>query len=521
MGPAAWVVQGDARRIPLRDESVQCVVTSPPYWGLRDYRLEPLVWGREEEAAGCDHEWGQELPGHHPGQVEQTKWKDAEAAGKGQTAASGSFCARCSAWCGSLGLEPTPELYLEHLVEIFREVRRVLRRDGVCWLNMGDCYATGAGKVGGAPGGGEQGAWWAGDVDRLRDKKRGYRGERLDNTDGGGVARRKTVGIGPMTQPNRMPLPGLKAKDLVGMPWALAFALRADGWWLRRDIIWSKPNPMPESVEDRPSSSHEYLFLLAKSERYYYDRIAILEPAAYAHEAKWDADRKTGKSTRRFSSAKVPAGWNSGPTSDDLLGRHPARAKTAVDPHAGGRRQAPEPGEQDAFSVMPDGQLGRNRRSVWEIATAPFPGAHFATFPPALVIPCIKAGTSERGACIGCGAPWKPVIETDYFNDTTTNGRPARGNNVKGLQAEAGELEGGKTLASGVRTRRIDTTLGWRSTCSCGLEALRPCVVLDPFAGAGTVLMVAQELGRIGIGLDLKWEYLLMARKRTAQGVLL
>src|SRR6266550_1548866 len=173
------LIQADARNIPLADNSVHCCVTSPPYWGLRDYGT--------------------------PGQ---------------------------------LGLETTPDEYLTVMVDVFREVWRVLREDGTLWLNMGDCYATGAGKVG----------------------ECGH------------------VYYGPMTQPNRMPIEGLKAKDLVGMPWRLAFALQADGWWLRSDIIWSKRNPMPESVTDRPTKSHEHLFLLAKSERYYYDAEAIREP---------------------------------------------------------------------------------------------------------------------------------------------------------------------------------------------------------------------------------------------------
>ena len=161
-----------------------------------------------------------------------------------------AFCRRCGAWQGQLGLEPTPELYVEHMVEVFREVKRVLRDDGTLWMNMGDSYATGAGKVGECPGGGEQGERW----------KAGRGTHTAENS-----GRPRLAAMGPMTQPNRLPLPGLKPKDLVGIPWRLAFALQADGWWLRSDIIWAKPNPMPESVTDRPTKAHEYLFLLAKS----------------------------------------------------------------------------------------------------------------------------------------------------------------------------------------------------------------------------------------------------------------
>jgi DNA modification methylase len=186
-----------------------------------------------------------------------------------------NFCRLCGAWLGSLGLEPTPELYVEHIVQVFREIRRVLRKDGTLWINLGDSYATGAGSVGNCPGGGgEQGARWAGDVDRIRDEKRGYRGDRLANGHGTSpeILRRKTrvgsnraqrgdgkgegVPYGPMTQPNRMPIVGCKPKDMVGIPWLVAFALRADSWYLRQDIIWSKPNPMPESVQGSHYSRH-------------------------------------------------------------------------------------------------------------------------------------------------------------------------------------------------------------------------------------------------------------------------
>jgi DNA modification methylase len=187
MAMTVQIIQGDCRDVlkTLPDASVNCCVTSPPYWGLRDY--------------GCD---------------------------------------------GQLGLERTPEEYVAKMVEVFRDVRRVLRDDGTLWLNLGDSYATGAGNVGERPGGGAQGDNWQ----------------------------------GAMTSPNRMPIHGLKPKDLVGIPWRVAFALQADGWYLRQDIIWHKPNPMPESVQDRCTKAHEYIFLLAKSERYFYDADAIAEP---------------------------------------------------------------------------------------------------------------------------------------------------------------------------------------------------------------------------------------------------
>jgi DNA modification methylase len=224
-----------------------------------------------------------------------------------------------------LGLEPTPEEYVAHMVEVFREVRRVLRDDGVLWLNLGDSYA--AGKLG-----------------------------RDDSGDNGRFG-------GPRIEPKqRSAPPGLKPKDLVGIPWRVAFALQADGWWLRADCIWAKPNPMPESVTDRPTKSHEYLFLLAKSERYYYDQDAVREP----HSRLWDESNGGSIATGRMAAANGAMGD---------MSTHP--------------KGYPLPNP-----------TGRNRRSVWTIATKPYSGAHFATFPEKLVEPCILAGCPAGGTVL-------------------------------------------------------------------------------------------------------------------------
>lgn len=192
----------------------QTCVTSPPYWGLRDYGV-----------------------------------------------------------AGQIGLEPTPEQFVATMVDVFRLVRDALADDGTLWLNLGDSYATGAGRVGNAPGGGAQGERWRG----------GHEG--------------KHGQVGPMTQPNRLPIAGLKPKDLIGIPWRVALALQADGWYLRSDIIWHKPNPMPESIKDRPTKAHEYLFLLAKSERYFYDAEAIKESCSE-------------NTNERRAQWKTPDGWD-------------------------------------------------------------------------------------------------------------------------------------------------------------------------------------------------------------------
>lgn len=274
------VVVGDCvdvmRQMP--DESVNCCVTSPPYWGLRDYGVE-----------------------------------------------------------GQLGLEKTPEEFVGKMVAVFREVRRVLRGDGTLWLNLGDSYANKRGNTEDKPG--------------------------FDNMAAGDGA---SLAIGH----NRL-VSGLKNKDLCGMPWRVAFALQADGWYLRRDIIWSKPNPMPESVTDRPTTAHEYVFLMAKSERYFYDADAVREPAEFGVP-------------NSPKSIKPPhgQGFTRRAKSDPLEGSH------GVMGHDGkGRR----------YESVYSNEKGRNRRSVWHISTIPFSEAHFATFPPKLIEPCILAGSAKGG----------------------------------------------------------------------------------------------------------------------------
>lgn len=258
---AVRILNGDCRTVlaTLPDQSVHCCVTSPPYFGLRDY-------------------------GH----------------------------------AGQIGLEAAPDAFVSELVAVFREVRRVLRDDGTLWLNLGDSYAANRGS--GASGIGAKQATNVG------------------------------ANLGKLSVPD-----GLKAKDLVGIPWRVAFALQADGWYLRSDIIWHKPNPMPESVTDRPTKSHEYVFLLAKSERYYYDADAIAER---------DTGRDPGNVTHKYAQNGIYV--------------------------AGAQKNLAACGPVDA----------RNRRTVWTVATQPFSGAHFATFPPALIEPCILAGCPEGGTVL-------------------------------------------------------------------------------------------------------------------------
>ena len=476
------IICADARDAlaAMPDGSVHACITSPPYWGLRDYGLEPVVWGGDE---GCEHEWAAPLPpkpgrGNASGDFSTSALTNPDRQDELPRAQdSGAFCRRCNAWRGSLGLEPTPELYVEHIVQVMREVRRVLRDDGVLWLNLGDSYASGKGTCYN-PGGGD------GSLGKLR----------------------KEAGAHPLDRGNKSTLTasGLKPKDLVGIPWRVAFALQADGWWLRSDIVWSKPNPMPESVTDRPTRSHEYLFLLSKSARYFYAAAAIREPLAPA-------------SIERISQ----------PTFDQQNGGPKDYAKTGVNRHRSARKAleglaASHKGSHFDKGKTAEHQLGRassaprqdnpaarNRRSVWEIATQPYPKAHFATFPEKLVEPCILAGTSERGCCPECGAPWERVVEKGELRE-----HPDReGRSVRNVAFDGdGYSETGGTLG----LTRDSQTVGWRPTCKHGAEPA-PCRVLDPFAGSGTVGLVAERLGRHSVLIDASEEYCEMARHRTAQ----
>lgn len=421
-------MKADSRFIPLKNNSVNCIVTSPPYWGLRKYDIPDLVWDGE---GGCEHEWGNRLADHHPGQVEQTKWKNAQAAGHGQTSGSGQFCLRCSAWRGQLGLEPTIKLYISHLLQITKEIWRALKKDGTFWLNIGDSYAgSGQGwmKDGQAIGGSKQKTNQGSVHPWPTGKPPGYISSKQENAP--------------------------KPKDLCLIPFRLVLALQAQGWWIRSDIIYSKPNPMPESVRDRPTRSHEYLFLLTKSGKatcwrhdktkewvwekpepdyiwvkddkgkerrvnlwkgydYFWDQDAVKEPWVEYERARRLREKEQRLATV-FNIAR-----------DGKTGQHPQGKNGVI-------RSAKRRGE------LAEGN-GRNVRSVWIITTQPYSEAHYATFPEELVERCIKAG------CPKCG------------------------------------------------------------------------IVLDPFCGSGTVQRIAERLNRVGIGFDLGYLDLQQKRASNIQ----
>jgi len=256
---------------------------------------------------------------------------------------------------------------------------------------------------------------------------------------------------------------------LIGIPWRVAFALQADGWYLRQDIIWAKPNPMPESVRDRCTKSHEYIFLLSKSPRYYYDADAIAEPSDY-----FGKDARAGKGNIRYEGKR-----------------------TEGDPAANG---------QQSFVTIHE---TRNKRSVWTVPTAPYKGAHFATFPPALIEPCILAGSSPQ-ACEKCGAPWERVVER---SKSFQSGSGRSGNAIEGKQ-DLGASATNSTPDIRMGPTITTKTIGWQPTCKCENAGTRKCIVLDPFGGAGTTGLVADRLGRDAILCELNPEYAALAAKR-------
>lgn len=335
-GRSQWAIaHGDVleRLAELPDESVDCVVTSPPYWGLRDYGTARWEGGDPE----CAHKVRA-----NPGAATNGSTLGGGTKSNGhQQEGFKSACRHCGAIRvdRQIGLEATPEDFLERLVRVFREVRRVLKPSGTCWVNLGDSYNSGTSA-------------------RRRPSK---------SADHGYWQNGGTMGD------ERVNVPDLAPKQLVGIPWRVAFALQADGWWLRSDVIWAKPNPMPESVTDRPTRSHEYLFLLTKAARYWYDADAIREPAAESVVAR---------------AAYLNGGTKLAANSD---------------------RNDGDKGQRTSFADYLD---GRNKRTVWTIATEPYPDAHFATYPTALVEPCILAGAPEF-VCSACGSP---VVKSRHEN---------------------------------------------------------------------------------------------------------
>lgn len=422
------------RRLPA--QSVHCMVTSPPYYGLRNYGTTPQIWGGKRK---CHHRWtdsSQTRKANMDGigsrslnpaaKKRRAQLRAAEGSAGTTRLDSSQTCRKCGAWRGSFGNEPTVQLFVKNLVRIFRALRRALRDDGTVWLNLGDSYAGGPLSPPGT--------------------------ELQAHNQGANAA----VGIDKSQS-------GIEEKNLMGVPWRVALALQKDGWFLRNDIIWAKVNPMPESVRDRCTRSHEHLFLLTKKPRYFYDMAAIAEVA-----------------------------------------------------------------------TLDEGGAVRNKRDVWYLGVSKVAKqSHFATFPEALVEPCIKAGTSERGCCPKCGAPWVRRVLRHSAKAYSAHHR---------REVSPGQMDCSEKNKLGHSFAHITT--GWQPSCPCfgrfkkqrggrvlvdGVNVARskkvyvprgrqpepvPCTVLDIFSGSATTGVVALKLRRRYLGLELNPEYVRLGTKR-------
>ena len=382
----------------IESESVDCIVSSPPYFGLRDYGVE-----------------------------------------------------------GQFGLEETLEDYIDKTVLLFEELRRVLKPQGTVWWNLGDSYAN------------KSSAW-------------GGRGKNsiLNKT-----------GLKDKQRRNTIVPDGLKSKDLMMIPSRVAIALSENGWYLRSEIIWHKPNPMPESVKDRPTSAHEKIYLFAKNKKYYYDADAIRVPQ------KQDSIARAGRNY--WDTNKVETGNYSIPNIES--------AKKL---------------NQKVLDTVAEGKIPMaNKRNVWTVTTKPFRGAHFAVFPQDLIEPCIKAGSSEHGCCSKCGNPYIRITKKGDYN-------------LKHQIASGGDKDGkyyGKSKkdyssakaqdASETKKRILESMkeviqVGWEATCKCN-AGIKKSVILDPFGGSGTTGLVANNLGRDAILIELNKEYVEIAKKRLGE----
>lgn len=501
---------------------VHTCITSPPYYGLRDYKTEPVIWDGDEN---CEHDFEKiktkrDNASGGKNSKKQNSNRGSHYADYESRVTTSSFCKKCNAWKGQLGQEPTPELYVKHLVDIFREVKRVLRDDGILWLNLGDSYWGSGGSTGHTPESKNLGKFTF------------------------------VYGAYPSAVHSQKKHSIFKPKDLLMIPARAAIALQEDGWYIRRDVIWDKPNPMPESVTDRPTTSHEYIFMLTKKKNYYYDYAAVREKS----ESNVSDIKKMIEQRDRIGGKTLSA--------DD------SKYKANMNTNIGNNRGVGDP-------------FGRNKRSVWKVSTSPFTEAHFAVFPPDLIAPMVLASTSEAGCCEACGKPYKRIVEkislsdlvkdkldkkraesaTKYDKKKDSAGRLATyrqtgrktakqiidsnnddsglfGYNSKYFTEHGQEVQGMIRSGSQVKERqasrliaaelfpddfdaqqkfinhvhdhgeaKIIITKGWKKNCACKTENTIPAVVFDPFFGSGTTGLVAAKAGRDYLGIELQENY--------------
>lgn len=458
------LIQGSAHRLPmLEDESVHTIITSPPYYNLRNYHGDQSVeWPAVSYAPIPNAPCAFDIP----------------------------------AMTCALGQEPTVEAYIGHLILCLREWRRVLRADGTCWVNLGDSYNGSGGSGGDYSAGG------------LRE------GE-------------------PRTKGSKSP--GLKAKDLCMVPQRFAMAAQADGWWLRAEVIWSKKSPMPESVTDRPTRAHEQIYLLTKSERYYYDHVAVRRPLK---QSSVDRIQQPNFINQTGGEKDYRNGTNANRSMRNTLENFAKAVK-----FGGTKADGYESSRYSGNEWVSNG--GANLRDVLHIGSTPFKGSHYATMPEHIPDIAIKAGTSAKGCCPACGAPWRRVaVKTDEIESHKNSrfdkgktgkngaGRTQQGERYKtvttgreptcacckerpaqpqdhlpaGGQRASGK-RGNRTANVGQYTESTETT-GWESTCECEPLEPIPCTVLDPFGGSGTTSRVATRLGRRSVYVDISADYL-------------
>lgn len=496
------LINGNCLHTPFSDESFHMIVTSPPYWMKREYEgLEaPMIFGGDKD---CVHEWQTREYYLNGGGIAKTTAESFSEAGatnaqriKEARWQQDVTCKHCGAWRGNLGHEPEVDMFVEHLVEVFREMRRILRSDGVCWVNLGDTYNSTPSGFGGGD-------------------RRPVRGSESMR----GLKRSKIV----------------QKQNLCGVPWKFALAMQADGWHLKRDIVWEKETPMPESVNGvrwerckvkveapkrggekyrikanfnnvpqndhdginfkrikyqdcpgcekctpngglvlrrgswRPTTAHEYIFMFTKSEKYFCDAEAVREPLSLK--------TLTVKTSPRKGNGTASAG---------------ERFNLWLEQSGNGRRS---------------NLSGSNMKSVLRFPVEPLNEEHYAAFPSSLPAKFIKASTSDKGCCAKCGAQVARIVEI-------TGGTKGRSWHDHENDHIFGMRDTDRCAANGYETDYRRETIGWKPTCHCEDSHLVPCRVLDPFMGSGRTAAAAIKLGRSWAGLDLSMKYCRLAQRQ-------
>ena len=509
------ITQANALHLPIASNTVQTVVTSPPYFGQRDYGTATWIGGDP----ACDHKKGK-----NAAKSEKSSTLEGSKRNTGNRLSGFTHsCPRCGAQRVDLqlGLEQTPAEYIANMVAVFEEVKRVMRPDGTLWLNIGDKYST-------------------------------------QSAGTGGPSKKQLSNAGSQAAPDR---PG---KNLLGLPWRVAFAMQDAGWILRRDIIWFKTNPMPESAQDRPTTSHEYLFLFSKSPDYFYDNEAVKVPSKAVsidrYYRKWSGQTKNAGGDPDSVQASALAKNYAARSQRDNFKRASKEAEVPTNGTLQHRDEREESDydltkrslrsvwefEQDEYSQFLEWKAAREDQpqdllDVWKISTQGFSGSHFATYPEKLVEPCILAGSSARGCCPKCRAPYERITErgpVESTDGTADNYAPPKNTEDERIK--------GRSDGWAPNHQKKTKTTGWQPTCECyGIlenhyqilqnedgtkekiswvvyvpsrevdqPAPIPCIVLDPFSGSGATGRVAARLGRNYVGVEINWDYIKMRKER-------